>query len=506
VNTSAPWPELEDAEARVRQIQTKLHRWAGEDPDRRFDDVFNLVADPAFLMVAWARVRGNRGARTAGVDGVTPRSIIFGTERLLAGLRAELKARTFQPLPVREKLIPKPGGRVRGLGIPTTRDRVVQASLKLVLEPIFEADFKPVSYGFRPRRRAQDAIAEIHHFTSRSYEWVVEGDIEACFDNIDHTALMDRVRRRVGDKRVLALIKAFLKAGILTEDGQSRDTITGTPQGGILSPLLANIALSVLDDHFVEAWEADMAIPYRRRRRRRQGLGNYRLVRYADDWVIMVSGTRAHAEALRHEAAAVLAPMGLRLSEHKTRISHIDEGLDFLGMRIRRHKKRGANRYHVYTYPTRASLASVKAKVKEWTTRRTKNLPLSVLLKKINTILRGWTNYHRHGASSRTFHYLNAYTWRRVWRWIRAKHPTANVRERRRRYMGGGWVPNHEGVELFNPAAVSVTRYLYRGANITTPWATTSEQPEPMGLSGRLCKWVSHEGPPPWGGDRIGSL
>ena len=175
MNTGAPWPDLIEAEARVLGIQTKLHQWATDDPHRRFDDLFNLVADPAFLTVAWDRVRGNRGARSAGVDGVAPRSIVFGTEEFLTGLRDDLKARRFEPLPVRERMIPKPGSaKRRRLGIPTARDRTVQASLKLVLEPIFEADFKPASYGFRPKRRAQDAIAEIHQFTSRGYEWVLE--------------------------------------------------------------------------------------------------------------------------------------------------------------------------------------------------------------------------------------------------------------------------------------------------------------------------------------------
>jgi RNA-directed DNA polymerase len=237
VNTDAPWPDLDEAERRVLGIQTKLHQWATDDPHRRFDDLFNLVTDPAFLMVAWDRVRGNRGARSAGVDGVAPRSIVFGVEGFLAGLRDDLKARRFEPLPVRERMIPKPGSaKRRRLGIPTARDRTVQAALKLVLEPIFEADFKPASYGFRPKRRAQDAIAEIHQFTSRGYEWVLEGDITACFDEIDHTALLDRVRHRIGAKRVLSLVKAFLKAGILSEDGVERDTSTGTPQGGILTP------------------------------------------------------------------------------------------------------------------------------------------------------------------------------------------------------------------------------------------------------------------------------
>jgi RNA-directed DNA polymerase len=223
------------------------------------------------------------------VDGVKPDSIVFA-ERFLTGLRSQLKDRSFRPLPVRERMIPKAGGKWRRLGIPTVRDRVVQASLKLVLEPIFEANFEPCSYGFRPKRRAQDAIAEIHYLGTRSYEWVLEGDIEACFDNIDHTALMGRVRDRIGDKRVLGLVKAFLKSGILSEDGATIGTKTGTPQGGILSPLLANVALSVLDEHFAKAWETTMATSTDRQRRRRHGAPNYRFVRYADDCVPRTRG------------------------------------------------------------------------------------------------------------------------------------------------------------------------------------------------------------------------
>ncbi len=202
MNIGDPWPDLDEAERRVLGMQTKLHQWATDDPKRRFDDLYNLVCDPAFLVVAWNRVRGNRGSRSAGVDGVAPRSVVFGAAELLGGLRDDLKARTFTPLPVRERMIPKSGGKLRRLGIPTARDRVVQAALKLVLEPIFEADFRPCSHGFRPGRRAQDAIAEIRHLTSVRYEWVLEGDIKACFDEIDHTALLGRVRHRIEDKRV----------------------------------------------------------------------------------------------------------------------------------------------------------------------------------------------------------------------------------------------------------------------------------------------------------------
>ena len=212
---------------------------------------------------------------------MAPRTVGSAAEELLAGLRDDLKARRFVPQWVRQKTIPKGSGKVRSLGIPTTADRVVQASLKLVLEPIFEADFKPCSYGYRPKRRAQDAIAEIHFLGSptRNYEWVFEGDIEACFDTIDHTALTGRVRDRIGDKRVLRLVKAFLKAGVLAEDGSRHRTITGTPQGGILSPLLANIALSVLDEYFTQKWEA-LGPEWTRAKRHRAGEPLMRLVRY----------------------------------------------------------------------------------------------------------------------------------------------------------------------------------------------------------------------------------
>ena len=368
MNTDAPFPEADEAWWRVQKIQTKLHQWAIDDPDRRFDDLWNLVYDPDVLADAWHRVKSNRGARSAGIDGETVFyvSVIRGEQAFLSELRDQLKARSFQPVPVREVMIPKPGGKRRRLGIATVRDRVVQAALKTVLEPIFEADFQPCSYGFRPKRRAQDAIAEIHFYTSRSYEWIVEGDIKACFDEISHSALLGRMRHRVGDKRVLALVKAFLKSAILGEDGELRESDTGAPQGGILSPLLSNVALSVLDEHFAKAWE-EMGDSHAREQRRRKGLANYRLVRFADDWVVMVAGTKADAERLREEAAAVLFPMGLRLSEEKTVIVHIDQGFNFLGMRIQRHRQRGSKRRFVYTYPSRAALMAVKAKVRSIT-------------------------------------------------------------------------------------------------------------------------------------------
>ena len=241
------------------------------------------------------RVRSNRGGRTAGVDGVVPRDVPAPrTLAVLSDLRRRVRSGRFTPERVRRRRIPKAGGKVRSLGIPTMADRIVRASLKLVLEPIFEADFHPSSYGFRPRRRAQDAIAEIHKFTSRpaDYEWVFEADTRAR--PTGRTALMGRVRERVGDKRILALIRGFLKAGVLSEDGVSRRTLTGTPQGGILSPLLANIALSVLDWHFQRKWDA-LGPDWKRAKHRRRGGAVMKMIRYADDFVILVHGTRRRA-------------------------------------------------------------------------------------------------------------------------------------------------------------------------------------------------------------------
>jgi RNA-directed DNA polymerase len=477
MNIGDPWPDLTETEQRVLKMQTKLHQWAKADPGRRFDDLFNFVYDPAFLVVAWSRVRGNKGARTAGVDGVTPRSIVFGAEALLDRLRDDLKAGRFVPQRVREKTIPKGNGKVRSLGIPTVADRVVQASLKLVLEPIFEADFKPCSYGFRPKRRAQDAIAEIHFLASptRNYEWVFEADIKACFDEIDHTALMGRVRRRVGDKRVVGLVKAFLRAGVLTEDGRSRETITGTPQGGILSPLLANIALSVLDEHFTAKWEA-LGPEWTRAKRRRAGEPTMRIVRYADDFVVMIHGTRDDAEALWDEVGSVLSPMGLRLSEEKTRVCHIDKGFDFLSWRIQRRNWRGrTGKKAIYTYPSKKSLASIIGKIRSLT-RRAKHRTLADLLRRLNPVLRGWCNYFRHGVSSRTFNYVDHFAFWRIVGWLRKRHVGLNMHTLVRRYLPG-WRIHDGGIEMFRPQTVAIERYRYRGAKIPTPWSSVTTGP-----------------------------
>ncbi|MFC5180086.1 group II intron reverse transcriptase/maturase [Actinomadura harenae] len=464
--------------SRVSEMQAKLHRWAATDPGRRFDDLFNFVHDPATLIVAFDRVAGNRGARTPGIDGLTVAAVEerIGVTGFLDDLRASLKDGSFRPLPVREHKIPKPGrsGKVRALGIPTVADRVVQAALKLVLEPIFEADFEPVSYGFRPKRRAQDAIAEIHHFGSRGYRWVLDADIEACFDRIDHVALMGRVRSRVKDKRVLALVKAFLKAGILTELGENRSTTTGTPQGGILSPLLANIALSVLDEHLMKPWKSggSMSSEGKRGYRRRKGLPTWRLVRYADDFVVLIHGTQDDALAVREDVARVLEPIGLRLSPAKTQIVHLSDGFDFLGFRIQWRRKRGTDKWHVYTFIADRPIRSLKAKIRALTHRKSQQALGSVLIR-LNQIMRGWANYFKHAVAKDRFSALHQFVWWRLIRMLQVRHRWS-WKDVRRHFTTptGRWLPitATDGTELFNIAKVTVTRYRWRGNTIPNPW------------------------------------
>jgi len=340
------------------------------------------------------------------VDAVTRHAVErSGVLPFLEDLRSSLRDGSFRALPVRQTTIPKRGGKVRYLGIPTLRDRVAQMALKLVLEPIFEVDFYPSSYGYRPGRRAQDAIAEIYHFTAKpsSYEWVIEGDITACFDHIDHQILMGLVAERVADRKVARLVRAFLRAGVIEEQGSFAASLTGTPQGGIISPLLANIYLSVLDRDFARSWDTDMSPPWRRQQRRRKGLPNYRLIRYADDFVVLVHGSKSDADAIRRQMGVMLAgTLKMTLSEEKTLVTSLDAGFDFLGFHIQR-KRRGDGRQVVLTYPSKEALAAVMHKIKQATGRGTTSLRLADVLRRINSILRGWAAYFRFGVSKRTF-------------------------------------------------------------------------------------------------------
>jgi len=468
----ASWPGSARGFLAVRRMQTKLHGWATQDSGRRFDDLYNLVYDPAFLTIAWERVAGNKGSRTPGIDRVSVSQITsrIGVETFLGDVRDQLRSGTFHPAPVRQVMIPKKNKKLRGLGIPVITDRVVQAALKLVLEPIFEADFLPCSYGFRPNRRAQDAISEIQHFTTRSYRWVLDADISGCFDNISHTALMDRVRHRIKDKRILALVKAFLKAGVMTTSGLIMETHTGTPQGGILSPLLANVALSVLDEHFMGQWDTDMATVTQRARRRRHNQANWRLVRYCDDFVILVDGDHTDVDQIRQETIDVLSPMGLQLSPEKTRIVHVDEGFDFLGFNVRRMRKRGTSKYYIYTCPSKTAVATIKQRIKTSTYRSTRHLDPGYVLEHLGMMLRGWANYFRHGVSKTIFSKIDEYAWARITNWLRKKHHIGWPELKRRYYVTGTWLLICDGRKFRGAASVPVTRYHYRGYHIPNPW------------------------------------
>lgn len=475
MNTLAPL-SVDEAGQRVLGWQIKLHRWAEQDEQKRFGDLLNLVCDPATLLVAWERVKRNRGSRTPGVDGVTRKRVeAVGVEVFLGELRQSLRDRTFTARPVREREIPKRGaGKTRKLGIPTLRDRIVQMAIKLVLEPIMEADFCPTSYGFRPGRRTQDAIEEVRHFINppAGYEWVIEGDVEDCFGRIHQGLLMSELRRRVTDKRVLALVRQFLGAGVMHELGTIAATPSGTPQGAILSPLLANVALSVLDRHFQTIWDArDKG---KRARDRAKGLPSYRMVRYADDFVILVKGTEAHAQKIKEQTAEFMHEhMRLTLSPEKTAITHVDDGFDFLGQRTVRYPRDG-RLPTAYTFPSRQAFGDIKHRIKELTGRHTTSLSLDELVHTLNPILRGWTYYHRHAVSSRCFSYLDYYLWWRIVRWLRKKHKRLTWTQVKRRYWGHNWT-SPDGTRLYWPGEVKIKRYRYRGYRIPSPWTTEGE-------------------------------
>ncbi|MGE5764728.1 MAG: reverse transcriptase domain-containing protein [Mycobacterium leprae] len=305
---------------------------------------------------------------------------------------------------------------------------------------------------------------------------MLDADIEACFDSISHRALMARVRRRVKDKRVLALVKAFLKAGVFTELGDRQDTLTGTPQGGILSPLLANIALSALDEHVMAPWQpgGSMSTVGKRAYRRSRRRPTWRIVRYADDFVVLVHGTREDTDALREDVAAMLAPLGLRLSAAKTQVVHMSDGLDFLGFRIRWKRKRGTSKWYVYTFIAERPLRSVKAKIRALT-RRTSQWDLARLLTRLGQLMRGWANYFKQAVAKWTFSKLDKFAWWRLVHMLRARHGWSWGQLRRHLLTPSGkWRIATDGVEYFRLESVPVSRYVYRGNKIPTPWPTTN--------------------------------
>ncbi|MEK6801591.1 MAG: group II intron reverse transcriptase/maturase [Nitrospirota bacterium] len=474
-------------------VQRTLYQWSQQHPGEAYRELWNWITDIRSLRCAWDRVARNKGQRTPGIDGMTVGRIrqLQGEGVYLGELHRALRSGTYGPSPCRRKLIPKPGkpGQFRPLGIPTVTDRVVQAAIKQFLEPILEARFWHVSYGFRPGRGCYGALEHIRMATrprktskvdgkrhDTPYQWVVEGDIKGCFDHIDHHLLMNRVRQHCADRRVNRLLVQFLKAGALSEE-QFLRTDAGTPQGGIISPLLANIALSVIEERY-ERWVNHQT--KRRARRscdgitaamearssdRRAGRPVYFPVRYADDFIVLVSGTAEDAAAEREELATLLQQsMGLTLSPEKTRITPLTDGFEFLGHRVR---MRWDTRYGwtPRIEVPKEKVADLRYKVKQLTGRATIPLPLIELLQKLNPILRGWAHFYRHCTGAKDIlSNLDWYVGDRLWRWMRTKYPKAHVRtllrhRRPSRIRRTRRVWQEDGCEQFQMSLLKVERY-----------------------------------------------
>jgi group II intron reverse transcriptase/maturase len=387
----------------LQALQRVLYRSAKQDPTRRFHALYDKLTRSDVMWQAWVNVARNQGA--PGVDGVSIDSIeaggMEGVTSFLDTLTAEVRAQSYRPQPLRRVNIPKAGqpGVTRPLGIPALRDRVLMSAAKLILEPIFEADFSPTSFGFRPKRSAHDALEVIRRSANSGAHWVLDADIKSCFDEIDQDALMFLIERRVSDRAMLKLLRSWLRAGII-EGGVYSDIESGTPQGSPISPLLCNIALTVLDEELAKAGKQT---------------GN--VVRYADDWVVLC-WTRKRAGIARTVAEAALARLGLRLHPDKTRIVHLTrgaEGLDFLGFHLHmcRSRKR-PDRYYLMSWPSNRAMASIKAKVRQMTDRRYVGLSLDTVVGRLNPVLRGWAGYFRHGNSSKKFNAVNSYIHERM--------------------------------------------------------------------------------------------
>ncbi|HEV2033922.1 MAG TPA: group II intron reverse transcriptase/maturase [Candidatus Dormibacteraeota bacterium] len=392
---------------KVRELQRTLYRAAKADPGRRFHALCDKVSRRDVLERAWELVRANKGA--AGIDRQTIADVEqYGVSRLLDELVTELKDGSYRALPARRVFIPKPGrpDEQRPLSIPAVRDRVVQAAVKLVIEPVFEADFLACSFGFRPKRSQHDALQVLIDQSWKGRRWVLETDIADCFEAIPHSGLMSAIEERVSDRPLLKLLRAMLRAGVMA-DGAVRRDVSGTPQGGVVSPVLANVYLHRLDRCWTE-----------------RGTGV--LVRFADDLVVLCH-TKREAEAALVSLRSILAELGLELKAAKTRIVHLregGEGLVFLGFDHRR--VRGERGYKhlrfLARWPSREAMQRARERIREITDRKRLRDPVEVIVQELNRFLCGWANYFRYGNSRLHFTRITTYALRRLARFVAKRH------------------------------------------------------------------------------------
>jgi len=383
---------------KVQELQRKLYLKAKSEANFRFYALYDKVYRKDILIRAWERVKANHGA--PGIDGMTIKDIEEkGVGVFLKGIQEELRGREYRPLPARRVYIPKPDGRLRPLSIPTIKDRVVQMALKLVIEPIFEADFEDNSYGYRPRKSAQQAALEIRKFLNWGLTKVIDADFEDCFGSIPHRQLLDMVARRIVDGKVLWIIKLFLKAGVM-EEGQKRIDERGTPQGGVISPLLANIYLDQID----KGWKP---------------LNKFaRLIRYADDVVIL---TRDGTEKVFDRFQRLTANLELTLNSKKTRLVDVEkESFDFLGYSFRRALNRKKTKMATYFWPSQKAERSIREKIRKITNPQ-RPIKVEEIIKGLNPVIRGWVNYFKIANSSKKFGKVRLYTAKKVRKFMRRR-------------------------------------------------------------------------------------
>jgi len=387
---------------KVRQLQIQLWVCAKQSRTRRFHALYDRIHRSDVLWEAWRRVRGNGGA--AGVGRETIQAIEQrGAEEFLREIQVAMRAGEYRPSPVKRRWIPKADGKQRPLGIPTVRDRVVQMAAKLVIEPIFEADFQKFSYGFRPKKSATQALEAIRVAGNRGLNFVVDADIQGYFDNIQRETLMELVKERISDRRVLKLIRQWLECGVM-EDGTVRETLAGTPQGGVISPLLANIYLNKLD----RIWKA-----------RCSQLGE--LVRYADDFVALCATESQAKEALRR-IGLVMNRLGLTLHPAKTRLVDLRRGKEsfvFLGCTIRKKRsiQRAPGKYYMNRWPSPRATKKLRDRVRELTSKKQSGKDVKQIIAELTPVLRGWGNYFRTGNAGREFNKMDAFVIKSLRRW-----------------------------------------------------------------------------------------